>query len=243
MGIWQSPKFVSFQRGYNTSSPYVNATLGLAASAQFDFVNRRYYWDGKQRLERDFTSFVGATFGTGADAGLIGTGTAADYDISLAWASLNISAPFVMVSVFRSKSLGSITQNVVTVESTTTPTENYFAHQISSLNRLQFQNMVSNTTQANQQRVTPATAIDTNYAIASLVKENLFRSSVNGAALGTEDTSGVLPTLNTLRLLEQGGNARPFTGRIRHVLFFQQTSGAEISQVNLNALSDALSRY
>lgn len=234
MGLWQSPKFVSFQRGYNTTASYVGA------SAHLDFVNRRYYWDGKQRLEADFTTFTGATFGTGDDAGLIGTGTATDHDISIAWADLNISAPFVMAVVFRPKLLNATTQFIVSVEAATAPAQNRVSSYVSPANGSRFQIVESNIAQA-QQSSTGALTVDTNYCQASLVQTNLARNSISGATAGTEDTAVVLPTLSRVRLLENVTNLTPLTGRIRHVLFFQNTSGAEISQADLNTLSGALS--
>jgi len=238
MGIWQSPKFVSFQRGYNTSSPYVNATLGLAASAQFDFVNRRYYWDGKQRLERDFSSFVGASFGTGDAAGLTGVGTAANHDITLDWSALNISVPVVAAVVFRPSELDSVNRTMVCIEAASTPTDNRTLLQIASTNVARNITTVGAATQANQ--TSGALTIDTNYAQATLLQTNLFRNSLNGATAGAEDVSGSLPTYSLIRFLENSGNVAPFKGAVRHVLFFQQTGGAEISQADLNTLTTAL---
>jgi len=238
MGLWQSPKFVSFQRGYNTSAPYIDATLGLAASAQFDFVNRRYYWDGKQRLERDFTSFVGASFGTGDAAGLTGAGVAANHDITLNWSALNITAPFVVAVVFRPASLPSAIQFIVSLEAASTPAQNRSSIIIHSTNVGRHQTLVGNVSQAQQN--SGALSIDTNYAMATLVQTDLFRNSLNGADAGADDTSGTLPTYSLVRFLENVSNNTPFTGAIRHVLFFAQTGGAEISQADLNTLSGVL---
>lgn len=232
MGLWQSPKFVSFQRGYNTTASYVGA------SAHLDFVNRRYYWDGKQRLERDFTSFVGASFGTGDAAGLTGAGTATNHDITLDWAALNISAPFVVAVVFRPALLNGTTQFLVSVEAEATPAQNRTSQFIATTNAARHNTLVGNVSQVAQS--SSALTVDTNYAIATLVQTNLFRNSLSGATAGAEDTSGTLPTFSLIRLLEAPSNNTPLTGAIRHVLFFQNTSGAEISQVDLNTLSGVL---
>jgi len=238
MGLWQTPKFVSFQRGYNTSAPYIDATLGLAAAAHFDFVNRRYYWDGKQRREQDFTSFVGASFGTGTTAGLTGSGTAANHDITLDWAALNISAPFIMVSVFRPALINGTQQQILSVEAEATPAQNRTSQFIATTNAARHNTLVGNVSQVAQS--SSALTVDTNYAIATLVQTNQFRNSLSGATAGAEDTSGTLPTFSLIRLLEAPSNNTPLTGAIRHVLFFQNTSGAEISQADLNTLSGAL---
>ncbi len=232
MGLWQSPKFVTFQRGYNTTASYVGAAVHL------DFVNRRYYWNGNQRLEVDFATFTGAVFGTGAAAGLTGAGVAGDHDITIAWADLNISAPFVMATVFRPALLNGTFQFLVSLEAAETPGQNRTSHLIHTTDAARHQTIVGNVSQAVQS--SSALTVDTNYAMATLVKADLFRNSVNGATAGAEDTSGSIPTYSLIRLLENRSNATPFTGAIRHVLFFQNTSGAEISQVDLNTLSGAL---
>lgn len=209
------------------------------AEAHLDFVNQQYYWDGAERADTDFATFTGATFGTGNDAGLIGTGTAADYDISLAWASLNIAAPFVMVTVFRPKLLNASNQIIIRNQAAATPGSNYTQHGITTANVANHITVVGAATQANQ--VSSALTVDTNYALGTLVQTNLFRNSVNGATAGPEDTSGSLPTHSSILFMESGTGTLPFTGRIRHVLFFAQTGGSEMSQTDLNTLTTALS--
>lgn len=232
MGLWQSPKFVSFQRGYNTTASYVGA------SAHLDFVNRRYYWDGKQRLERDFSSFVGASFGTGDAAGLTGSGTAANHDITLDWAALNITAPFVVAVVFRPALINGTQQFLASLEAAATPSQNRTAQFIATTNAARHNTLFGNVTQATQS--SGALTVDTNYAMATLIATDLFRNSLNGATAGTEDPTGALPDFSLIRFLEAPSNNTPFTGAIRHVLFFQNTGGAEISQADLNTLSGAL---
>lgn len=218
--------------------PWVPA---FGASAHLDFINRKYYWDGAEREEADFTTFTGATFGTGADAGLIGTGIAADHDITLNWSALNIFAPFVMAVVFRPKLLNGTTQMIANIEAATSASSNRTQYTINGSNAAVHQTITGGVTQAFQG--SGVLTVDTNVAMATLVQTNLLRNSVNGATAGAEDTAATLPTYSLLRLLEAIGNNFPFTGRIRHILFFTQVGGSEISQVNLNALSDALSRY
>lgn len=215
--------------------PFVSSGLGLAAATHIDFVNRRYRWDGRERAESDFATFTGAVFGAGNAAGLTGAGVAANHDITLNWSALNITAPFVVAVVFRPASLPSAIQFIVSLEAASTPAQNRSSIIIHSTNVGRHQTLVGNVSQAQQ--TFGALSIDTNYAMATLVQTDLFRNSLNGADAGAEDTSGTLPTYSLVRFLENVSNASPFTGAIRHVLFFQQTGGSEISQVDLNTLS------
>jgi hypothetical protein len=220
-------------------TPFTSPALGLIAAAQLNFVERKYYWNGKEQREGSFATFSGATFDTGDDAGLIGTGVAANHDITLNWSALNITVPFVMAVVFRPKLLNATTQFLVSVEAATAPSQNRVSSYVSSANGSRFQIVESNVARA-QQSSTGALTVDTNYCQAALVQTDLVRNSVSGATAGTEDTTVILPTLSLMRLLESVANSSPVTGRIRHVLFFQQTGGAEISQADLNTLSAEL---
>jgi len=219
-------------------SPFVSPSLGLVASAHFDFVANQHFWNGARRTTAEFTAFTGATFGTGDDAGLIGPGTATDHNISIAWADLNIAAPFVMVSVFRPKLLDGTTQMVISIEAASSISTNRTQFATDASNKIVHKTITGAVSQAFQESG-PMT-VDTNYAIATLVQTGLFRNAVNGATAGPEDLAGTLPTYSLLRLLEAAGNVFPFTGRLRHVLFFAQTGGSEISQANLNTLSGEL---
>lgn len=216
-------------------TPFVSTALGLTAAAHLNFVDRRYYWNGGERREGDFDTFTGAVFGSGAAAGLTGAGVAANHDITLAWAKLNISVPFVAAVVFRPSELDSVNQTIVCIEAAATPTDNLTRLQIASTNVARNFTTVGAATQASQ--VSGALSINTNYAQATLLQTNLFRNSLNGATAGAEDVSGSLPTYSLIRFLESPSGTAPFKGAARHVLFFQQTGGAEISQVDLNTLS------
>lgn len=221
-------------RGVTTQwAPYSSTSVHL------DFINRKYYWDGAERLEADFTTFTGAVFGSGAAAGLTGAGVAGDHDITIAWANLNISAPFVMATVFRPAVLPGTQMHIVNIDAAATPMQNRSTHTVTAASVASAATLVANVTQASQTSGTVLT-INTNNAIATLVQTNLFRNSVNGATSGAEDTSGSLPTYANLRFLESGSGTLPFQGAIRHVLFFQNTGGSEISQANLNSLSGEL---
>jgi hypothetical protein len=208
------------------------------AEVHFDFVNRRYFWNGLHRTESAFTTFTGASFGSGDATGLTGAGTAANHDITLNWSAVNISAPFVMAVVFRPALINGTQQQLVSIEAAATPAQNRTSQFIATTNAARHNTLVGNVSQVAQS--SSALTVDTNYAIATLVQTNLFRNSLNGATAGAEDTSGTLPTFSLIRLLEAPSNNTPLTGAIRHVLFFQNTSGAEISQVDLNTLSGAL---
>lgn len=203
--------------------------------ADLDFVNRQYYWGGMRRTEGEFDTFSGAVFGAGAAAGLTGAGTASAHDITLAWSKLGITAPFVVGVVFRPALINGTQQFLVSLEAATTPAQNRTSLVIATTNAARHNTLVSNVTQASQSSA--ALTVDTNYAMATLVKADLFRNSVNGATAGVEDTGGSLPTYNLIRFLEASANLTPLTGAIRRVLFSQQIGGAEISQVDLNTLS------
>lgn len=218
-------------------TPFVSSALGLTAAAHLNFIDRRYYADGKEFREGAFATFTGATFGTGDEAGLTGTGTATDHDITLNWADLNITAPFVVAVVFRPALINGTVQTIISLDAETAPSQNRTTFTVHSTNGARNATTVANVAQSSQ--VSSALSVDTNYAMAGLVKTDLFRSSLNGATVGTEDTSGTLPDYSLIRFLEIVSGF-PFTGAIRHVLFFQQTGGAEISQADLNTLSAEL---
>lgn len=226
------------QVGRANFTPFVSPALGLTASTHLNFVDRRYYANGKEFREGAFATFTGAVFGTGVAAGLTGSGTAASHDITLAWAALNISAPFIMVSVFRPALINGTQKQILSVEANATPSQNRTSQFIATTNAARHDTFVGNVSQVQQS--SSALTVDTNYAIATLVQTNLFRNSLSGATAGAEDTSGTLPTFSLIRLLEAPANNTPLIGAIRHVLFFQQTGGSEISQADLNTLSGEL---
>jgi len=227
------------QVGRANFTPFVSPALGLTASTHLNFVDRRYYANGKEFREGAFATFTGAVFGTGVAAGLTGSGTAASHDITLAWAALNISAPFVAAVVFRPALLNGTLQYMVNLEAATTPAQNRTSITIATTNESRHTTLVGNVTQAQQSSVSALT-VDTNYCQATLIQTNLFRNSLSGSTAAAEDTSGTLPTYNLIRFLENVSNTTPYTGAIRHVLFFQQTGGSEISQADLNTLSGEL---
>ncbi len=210
-------------------SPYAGSAVHL------DFINQKYYWSGAEKLISDWTSSTGATFDSN---GLIGTGTAADYDIRIPFSAFGVSAPFVMVTVFRTGASIASGSVIINLEATTLPAQNNSRHVLSGGSILQHGTVVSNVSQALQSG--PSPAINTIYSMGTLIQTNLFRNSVSGATAGAEDTSGTLPTHVTLRLLESGTAASPFPGHIRHILFFQNSGGSEISQADLNTLTTAL---
>lgn len=209
------------------------------AEVHLDFINRGYYWNGSYRSENDFTTFTGANFVTESDAaGLTGVGSAAAQDISIAWSALGISAPFVVVSVFRPSALDSTNRTFLTIEAATTPVDNRIVQQVSNTNVARHQITTGAVAQASQ--VSSALTVDTNYAIGTLIQTNLIRNSLSGATAGAEDVAATLPTLSTLRLLEGPNGTTPYRGALRHVLLYQNTGGSEISQADLNTLTAAL---
>jgi len=213
-------------------APYTGAEVHL------DFVNQRYYWNGAERLSSDFTTFTGASFGTGLAAGLTGSGTAANHDISLTIAAMGITAPFTMACVVRPTNVNSTAQIIARLHASATPDGNHTSHQISTTNLLQHLTIVSSANQALQ----PSSAISNNtiYAISSVINTNLFYTAINGSAVDSGDLSGSIPTHHTLRLLENAAGNTPFTGAIRHILFFQHVGGAEPSNAQNAALSALL---
>lgn len=203
--------------------------------ADLDFVNRQYYWGGMRRTEGEFDTFTGAVFGSGAAAGLTGTGTASAHDITLAWSKLGLVVPFVIGVVFRPALLNGTTQFLVSMEAAATPAQNRTAQFIATTNAARHNTLFGNVTQATQS--SGALTVDTNYAMATLIATDLFRNSLNGATAGVEDTGGTLPTYSLIRFLENVSDTTPLTGAIRRVLFSQQVEGAEITQIDLNTLS------
>lgn len=203
--------------------PYTGAAMHL------DFVNRRYYWNGASRGEGDFSAFTGGSFGTGDAKGYI---PAADgsHNVKIAWSSLNISAPFCMVSVSRPTSIGT-NMNLLRLW---TDANNFVLHYIVSTG---VPRTFVNITAGTQAQVNgSALSANTVYSWASNIETNSILASVNGANAGTADTSATLPAITELVVGNNGANAIPFLGSIRHLMLF---TGSR-DQTALNALTTAI---
>lgn len=203
--------------------PYTGAAMHL------DFENRRYYWNGANRGEGDFSAFSGGSFGTGAERGYI---PAADgsHNVKIAWSSLNISAPFCMVSVSRPTSIGA-NMNLLRLWS---DADNSVLHFILSSGVARTFVAITAGTQAQVNG--PVLSADTVYSWASNIETDAIRASINGANAGTADTSATLPAITELVVGHNGANTIPFLGSIRHLMLF---TGSR-NQTALNALTTAI---
>lgn len=203
--------------------PYTGAAMHL------DFENRRYYWNGANRGEGDFSAFSGGSFGTGDAKGYI---PAADgsHNVKIAWSSLNISAPFCMVSVFRPTATGVI-MHLLRIWNTES---NYLNHYFSAAGTVRTIVHFGGVRQA--ELFGPAPSANTVYSWASNIETNAILASVNGANAGTADTAATLPTVTELVVGHNGTNALPFLGSIRHLMLF---TGSR-DQTALNALTTAI---
>lgn len=204
-------------------TPYTGSAVHL------DFENRSYYWNGGYRSEKDFSAFTGGSFGTGAAKGYI-PATDASHNVKIAWSSLNISAPFCMVSVFRPTSIGA-NMNLLRLWS---DANNYALHYIVTTGVPRTFVAITAGTQAQVNG--SALSANTVYSWASNIETNAIRASVNGANAGTADTSATLPAITELVVGHNGANTVPFLGSIRHLMLF---TGSH-DQTALNALTTAI---
>lgn len=203
--------------------PYTDAAVHL------DFVNRRYYWNGANRGEGDFSAFSGGSFGTGDAKGFI-PAVDASHNVKIAWADLGITAPFCMVSVSRPTSIGA-NQSLFRLLS---DADNYAVHLVLSSGVAR--TLVAITAGTQAQINGPTLSANTVYSWASNIETNAIRASVNGANAGTADTSATLPAITELVVGHNGSNAVPFLGSIRHLMLF---TGSR-NQAALNALTTAV---
>jgi len=196
------------------------------AALHLDFVNRKYYWNGAERLATDFTSFTGGTF---SSTGLVTDATAASRDINIAAASHGLSYPLAVIVNFTANS--SADQLAVSINA---DTSNYVGLGKDSINRGRSQVITGGSTVAD--RFIAAGVPGVRETLGSNFETNNILQSLNGATGAAADTSATLPTMGALIISERPNNTQPFNGTIHHIVI---ASGAK-TQAELNALTAAV---
>lgn len=196
------------------------------AVVDVDFVNRRYWWGGAEKLEANFTTFVlnGSTF----DAAGLNLATGIDVTVSLA--GLGSFAPGTLAFAgrhtapvgtryFVSVDNNNVSERVV-VQQSTTPT---MLMQVSSGSILQ----------ASLAGSTPTAPIGVRHGVAISYDTNIFMGSYNGN-VATQDVAGAIPvglaTLRIGKILTAGTEA---SGAVARVVLFPVAK----TQAELNALA------
>lgn len=199
------------------------------SSAQLDFVNRRYFWNGSVRAQSDFATFsLSGTASHGA-AGLVLGGVAADFDITITMAALGLSFPCALIASFTPASV-SINQSAASID---IDTSNYVRVGLFSANR----STTVFTAAASVADIQIAgAAIGTRTTVGANFETNNILQSLDGSTGGGPDISAALFSPTTLRIGERPASQTPANGTIHHVVL---ASGAQ-TQAQLNALCAAV---
>jgi hypothetical protein len=203
-------------------SPYATASLHL------DFINRRYFWGGRERLPSDFKAWAGAVL---TPRGILGNGDDASYDIQVDWAATGIAAPFALLTAYTVDTLDGAAQTVCAVD--TDGSNLAFIGVTASTNNHQAQITATAVLQSNQNNqvhfVGQRTCAGINF------ETNNILQSVDGATGAAADTVATLPALAQLRVLKRSSGAG-LKGVVHHVII---VPGAQ-TQTALNTLTGAI---
>jgi hypothetical protein len=202
------------------------------ASADLDFVRRRYFWNGASRTEANFTTLVlnGTTFGA---QGLDFTTATANPDITLALAAaLNITnlppVCYAVAGYFVSTPSGGKT--LLQFDDGTNNERFYMNTQATPL--IQVQTIDGGTSQSAQGPGSIAPG-PSRFGICFSADTNDVKAAGNGIE-STADTAATMPTVTTLRL---GRNitAGTFPPAIlsRLVIFTATKTQAEVNQLSV----------
>jgi hypothetical protein len=184
-----------------------------SVAVHLDFVNDRYYWNGGWHGRSDFAAFtLGGACSMGA-SGLVVDGTAANLSVSIATATLGISAPFAMIA----SATPTDTATTYFMASVDAGAASDFMALATSANRIA-QVLAASVTQANV--AAAGVTGGTRQTVGANFETNNVLQSVNGATGGTADTSATLPTVTTLRVGERPANTAPYLGTIHHLVIY-----------------------
>jgi hypothetical protein len=217
---------MSFMRGESSIFPWPSAAIDI------NFVARRYYWGGAEKLEANFTTFV--LNGSTLDAnGLTPTGTV---DITLALAGLGTYVPGSWGMAFYTLGLPTVTGTYFQIDSGANT--NRIAAQHSSINaRLTTTVVTANVGQTNQSVAGTETTGSRLGAALSYVTDNVLHSA-NGAS-ATADTVATMPAgITTLRIGRNANVSTQPNGTIARIVLF---TAAQANQAAVDALSLAMS--
>jgi hypothetical protein len=202
-----------------------------AAAIDINFVARRYWWGGAEKLEANFTTFIlnGSTFDAN---GLTPTGTV---DITLALAGLGTYVPGSWGMAFYVLGLPSVTGSYFQIDSGANT--NRVAAQHSSINaRIAATVVVGNVSQSNQ-GLFGSDATGTRLGSAHSYTTDNVMASFNGTG-ATPDTLATMPVVTTLRIGRNvNANTQP-SGTIARIVLF---TAAQADQAALDRLSAAMS--
>jgi hypothetical protein len=208
------------------TAPAVFPQPGVAVD--LDFIGRRYYWNGAQRTEADFTSFVlnGATFGA---QGLDISTCSVNPDITITLAALGLAMPpcvyavggYVVSNPAGNKGFvhfdgGAVAERFYTLMA---PGPNLTA------------GVVAGNVSQSSQGLNPVVAVRFGIAISAQLNDVKF--SGDGVAVGA-DTVATMPTVTTLRLGATPATAGTFPPGILSRLWIYS---AVKTQAEINAIS------
>lgn len=194
-------------------------------TADFDFVQRRYWWAGILRGLGSMTTFADVSFGAGITDGLVPVPTT---NLTLVWSALGLAAPFSFAVVYLPTSVPAANRTALRLH---TDSNNVI-------------NVVQNTAGNNvltvvtggitQAAFTDAFTVNAKMAFAASIDTNSIIGSINGnAATGSPDTSATLPVPATVYFARAAAANVELLGALRRVIFF---AGAK-TQGALNALT------
>jgi hypothetical protein len=210
--------------------PLDTSWVTAGAAIDLDFVDRRYYWGGLSRDERDFTTFNPGNSTLNAN-GLTPIDNTVDITLSLSGLGFGAVGSFAVVVTHPASSpqaryimsldVNDLTpNNRISILMQTTGADIYHVMNASVL----------------QCALTSAVlAVGTRYGMAASYNTNNFLASLSGTAL-TADVTGTPITPTMLRVGRSPTLGTPYLGSIRRVVAFT----AAQTQGQLDALSVAL---
>jgi hypothetical protein len=197
------------------------------AAIDLDFEHQQYFWLGSKRSTSEFTTFDTSTF-TFNNFGIVPSSTCS---ITLTTAGIWTS-PGSYAAKLKTTAIPGAARSPFGIDDGTTG--NHVRVEQSTGARLPLVVVVGASTQAT---VTPL-PIPTNTiaGIAGSFNTNAFYAATNGGS-GTDDTSGTLPTVTTLRIGKGVGANTEFLGIISRIVIFDsvQASSAAVLALSLQA--------
>lgn len=194
-------------------------------AADFDFVQRRYWWAGTAHGLGDMTTPTGSAFGAGATDGLVPTSST---NLTLLWSALGLSAPFSFAVVYVPTSVPAANRTALLLR---TDGNNFINVVQSTAQTNIFTAFTGGVTQAS---FTDAFTVNAKTAFAASIDTNSIIGSINGgAATGSPDTVATPSAIGTIYFARAAAANLELLGALRRVVFF---TGSK-TQNELNALT------